>query len=972
MLKGGFGRVGLHASAAAAALAVFVAPVAAIAQARIVQFNIPAQNLGAALRAFGLASGQSIMFSEDDVRGKTSPALQGAFNIDEALARLLAGSGLAVKRTADGVIYLGGGAGGQADPAPSAPEAQPSTVKEVVVTATGTLIRGIAPVGTNVVQVSRNDIAATGATSTQDLMATIPQITNDFNAEPTVGTGVGGLTIVRPNIRNLAANGGNTTLVLLDGHNMVGAGVLQTTADVGVIPPGALERIDVVPDGGSSLYGSDAIGGIVNLITRKNMEGVEIDGHYGFADHYEAGDANITAGHKWSTGSFLISYDYRSNSDLYGANRDYFRQNLTPFGGSDFRVTACQPGNVAANGVNYALPTRQPNTTNLCDQDLDRDIIPAEQQNSVFSRLSQRVSDGIDFDATFYYTNRETQQLTPQDATSGVVIDNTNPYFQSIAGETQQTVAYNYSGAFGPTVTNTTSVEEYGFTPQLTFKLGGDWRLTTLANFGQSTTTAHSPEINSTAEAAALAGTTTATALDPYDIAASNPAVLKTIHNYEQYAQSTQRLAELRAIADGSVIRLPGGDLRLAAGAQFQYQDSSAVQTDAPVGDLTGANRAQADRRVAAVFGEALVPIIGPDNAVPGVRALSLDASARYDHYSDFGGTTNPKIGLSYKPVDDLTIRGNWGTSFNAPSLADMTGAVDTRAQVIAVSPFQQTFSVANLLRPTILLAGGNPHLRPQTADTYSIGGDYRPSQLKGLTLSVTYWNVALKNVIEVTPFYSPEIFTNPALAKYYVLNPTLAQAEALIGNEHIQGPSLATMYAGGVGPYAIFNAERNNLGTLNVDGLDFNAVYKRNTPLGLVTASVAGTYTLERTSTIAGSAPYDELKYAGISPLQLSGSLGTHYKSFTARVLVNYSAGFSITGIPNQTRVDGFTPVNLYFAYDLNGGWARNTTLTLNIDNIGDVRPPFENQTSTTGIDGTANGATLGRLVNFGVHKKF
>lgn len=119
-----FGRAALYASTA---LAVFAAPVAAIAQAQAIEFNIPAQNLGAALRAFGLASHQSIIFSEDDVRGKTSPALVGAFSPEDALAKLLDGSGLVVRRTGDGVIYLGGR--DQVDAAPA------NSVKEVVVTA---------------------------------------------------------------------------------------------------------------------------------------------------------------------------------------------------------------------------------------------------------------------------------------------------------------------------------------------------------------------------------------------------------------------------------------------------------------------------------------------------------------------------------------------------------------------------------------------------------------------------------------------------------------------------------------------------------------------------------------------------------------------------------------------------------------------------------------------------------------------
>ena len=854
--------------------------------------------------------------------------------------------------------------------APPADDQSSDATKDIVVT--GTLIRGIAPVGTNVIGLSKADIASTGATSTQQLLANVPQITNAFNATPSIGTGVSGLTIVRPNIRNLAANGGNTTLVLLDGHNLVGAGILQTTPDVGVIPPGALERIDVVADGGSSLYGSDAIGGIVNLITRKKMDGVELSGHIGTSPKYLSGDINVTAGKSWSTGSFLASYAYRANSDILGADRSYFRKNLAPFGGTDNSVIACNPGTISANGTTYALPGRVAGTSNRCDTDLFADLFPAEKQNSFFASFTQDLGSAATFSMTGFYTDRRTKTGQAQRSTSNATITNANPYFQSIAGETSQQVSFNYASARGPTMYNRTSIEEFQVTPQLVYDVAPKWKVTLLGNFGRSITTGHTFEINPVAEAAALAGTTTATALNPYDPGSSNPSVLSNILDYEQFARNKQTLAEGRVVVDGSLITLPGGDVRLAVGGQYQFTKSDAVQTDAPIGDLTNAARAAASRNVYSVFGELVVPIFGNGNAIPGMRSLVLDGSVRYDHYSDFGGTTNPKIGLTWKPFDALTIRGNYGTSFNAHSLADTAGAVDTRAQVLGVSPFQQNFSLANLFRPTILLAGGNPNLKPQTANTYSVGADFKPA--RWLVLSATYWNVSLKNVIEVTPFYSPTIFTNPALSGYFIINPTLAQAQALIGNQRVQGPSLATLYGSGNAPYAIFDAHRNNLGTLKTDGIDFNAAVNVDTSIGAVSASVGGTYYLNRTSTIAGSAPFDELANNGISPLQLSGSIGDKIGGLSARVRVDYSAGYPFPGIVGQSRVKAFAPVNLYFAYDFApSGSLHGVQVTLNVDNVGNARPPFLNRVADGSLtDGFANGATFGRFINVGMNMKF
>jgi iron complex outermembrane recepter protein len=862
-------------------------------------------------------------------------------------------------------------------PALSGGPAKPATESDAELTeivVTGTLLRGAAPVGTNVIEVSHEDITATGAVTTQDILATIPQITNQFNQTPTAGVGSSGLTVIRPNIRNLASNGGNTTLVLLDGHNMVGAGVLQTTPDVGVIPSGALERVEIVPDGGSSIYGSDAIGGIVNLITRKNLEGVEVIAHGGFADQYKMGDINITGGHSWGSGSFLLSYDYRDNTDLLGANRSYFRQDLTPFGGTDFRSNACQPGNVTASGVNYALPGFTAGATNLCDQARATDIYPEEHQHSLFGRVSWSLGDHVDFDVTGYFARRVTNAATAQDSTSSALVTALNPYFHSVGGEFYQTVALSYAGVLGPSMTNTTALTDYGVTPKLTFVLPGGWELTALTNFGESINEAWSPTINPTAQSAALAGMTTATALDPYDVGASNPSVLEAITNYGENVRTVEKLAEARVVADGALFHLPGGDVRMALGSQFHYESFDGNFTDSTKGDLSagGILLAQGTRRSEAVFGEFLVPVVGAENALPLVRALSFDASARYDHYSDFGGTTNPKIGVTYKPVEDLTIRSNFGTSFNAPSLADETGG--TVINVLPVSPYQKTFSPLDLFRPSWVLAGAGPNLQPQTAHTFSVGGDYKPAFLDGLTLSMTYWNVNLKNVIEVIPFYEPSIFTNPSLAQYYILNPSLAQAATYINHFVLPGQliggqsSIAANYGLGA-PYAIFDAQRVNLGTLHTNGLDFNGVYAIDTVAGTVSASLGGTLALKRTSTVGGGAPFDELAANAISPMQLAATLGDRYQNFTARAMLTYSAGFPVLGVTDQARVAAFHPVNLYFDYDLQGGYLHDTSLSLNIDNVGDESPPFVN---LSGSNGTTNGQTLGRYFNLGIRKKF
>lgn len=848
--------------------------------------------------------------------------------------------------------------------------ASQEATKDIVVT--GTLLRGIAPTGTNVIGISRAAITTTGVANSNDLLARIPQ-TGLFNQLPTP-TADQGLPISRPNIRNLGNSGGSTTLVLVNGFRVVGQGILQTSPDPSIIPPGILDRVDVIPDGGSSIYGSDAIGGVVNFITRRRLNGIEADARYGFASHYSTYDANLTAGRDWGSGSLLLSYAYAHHDDLLGSDRSYINSNQTGRGGTDRRVLTCSPGTVTANGANYALPNFAPGT-NLCDEQRQIDFYPSETRHSVFGSLTQQLNDAVEFNLTAYYSQRRTATIG-FGTTNGTglrgsgTITAANPYFRPVAGAASETVNFSYAGVAPANEGRSYAfLNSYGATPSFNFKLGGGWQLRTSANVGRSLTEINGYRTNDAATATALAGTTTATALNPYNLSGTNPAVLDSIFNYDDHGRSVQEIAEGRAVLDGSLARLPGGSVRLAVGYEHHYEDLSQTTTLGRAGTTDGYSHGLQSRSVNSIFGEVFVPIFGPENATSGMHSLDLSGSVRYDRYNDVGGTTNPKFGINYRPVESLKIRGNWGTSFHAPSLSDLGGSVDTRLQVLSVSPFQAagTPFFPTILRPTILIAGGNPALRPETAHTWSAGADFTPSIVPGLTISGTYWNVDFKDAIVVPPFYNgAAFFANPAYAGLVTFGPTLAQLQAL-GNFRVDGPPLASLYGGPFTPYVLIDARRNNFSRVKTDGIDFNVVYNRTTGFGAVNASVAGTYTLSRRSQAAVGAAYSDDLQNGNSRLNMVGSVGAKAGPLNAQVTANYSEGYPIQGGTNQTRIGSFTSVNLFTSLDLtHGGRFGQSALTLNIDNLFDRDPPYSSL--------TANGVAftnLGRVITVGIRTK-
>ena len=181
-----------------------------------------------------------------------------------------------------------------AQDAPSAAQGERKVeLEEIIVT--GTQIRGVAPVGSNVVGVNEQEIEATGAVTMNQLLSQLPQ-SSDFNNITQPGGGVltanGRVPITRPNIRNLPGAGGSAsgavTLVLINGHRVVPQGIEQTAVDADIVAPDATERVETILDGASAVYGSDAAGGVINFITRRSFEGIKFDARYGVADDYES------------------------------------------------------------------------------------------------------------------------------------------------------------------------------------------------------------------------------------------------------------------------------------------------------------------------------------------------------------------------------------------------------------------------------------------------------------------------------------------------------------------------------------------------------------------------------------------------------------------------------------------------------------------------------------------------------------
>jgi iron complex outermembrane receptor protein len=885
--------------------------------------------------------------------------------------------------------------------------ADDSAAKDADIVVTGTLIRGKVPVGSNAISLGQQKLEETGAVSANQVLASIPQVSNYFNrvAASDLSIAVNQIQIARPNIRNISGNASASsgTLVLVDGHRVATAGVNQASVDPDLIPAAAIARVEVVTEGGSATYGADAVAGTINFITHKRFDGIKVDAHYGIADSYSQWDASIIAGTSWDSGSVYVSYTYNHSDPLYGRDRSYVRNvdyaKGAPYAGRDLTcansnlvlattIDAQPSPKTLFNVTSYAGPNfNVAGTANRCDNRQDESFIPEVSRHGVLAGLTQEFGDNTSIDVRAYYSQRTTTSFG--DLVGSVAVGPLNPAAASLpaglvvgpttlfgfAATTAASVNFNLSPLLGPnSQRSVTRIKQWGANLELKQNLDDNWQLRALFNWGQSDTSYTRNGINqSRLNAAGLASAPTA-AFDPLDVTNNDPGLIADLIDNELAGRAKDRLLNFRTIVEGKLFDLPGGDARLAVGYEFMDDRlEKAARENIRVGTLGSVPVSVYSRQVHSLFGELQLPLIGDGD---GGSMLTASASGRYDHYSDFGSTFNPKFGLSFKPTRGFTLRGNWGTSFTAPTPIDQLGAVNNTFGGNPGIPFIKPGDV--IANPnsylSFALQGAKSPLEPQTADTWSVGVDLEP--VSGVRISASYYDVNFKKLLGI-PTPGPGIFNDfpssiqsslTGLSRQQIIDFFGSQYTTQIDDILNANPANLT--------YEVIDFRTGNYGELHVKGVDFSVNLWKNTGFGSIDFAWNGNLQLARDSKIsATSAPVDSLA-TETSPFSMQTQVGANIGAFRAQATWNHRAGYAIlptTSVPVQTRVGGFDTVNLFFKYDVSSENRifKNLSFTLNIDNVFDQDPPVLMRNGPNEY-GYANGSTLGRLFQFGISKKY
>ncbi len=910
--------------------------------------------------------------------------------IKKLAAVLLAGTSIAA-------VAAAGPAAAQQSPAPEETEDE----QEIVVT--GSQIRGIAPTGVAVIGLSEEEVLASGATTGAELLAQLPQVSNYFNSIPGVAGNsaqfVNRSAVSRPNLRSLpnsSTANAPFTLALVDGHRMVPVGISNASGfDPDTVAPALVQRVEVLPDGASAIYGSDAVTGVINYITRSSFDGVQVSAHYGASNvGYETSDLGVAAGFDWGSGNAFGSVNASRHDALYGRDLDYIRNvNFNPtsptFG---LAGLGCAPGNVTIGAAVYPINATgviQPTSAlagNRCDIADSLSIVPSQETVGFMGGIDQEITDSLRFDVRAWVQRRENVSnngafASPSPNVGNFTITAASPNYQvapGTVGNPTQSIGLDLSSLVGPAgrVRNT-DVDFWQITPRVTWDIGGGWQLRALYSRGETEANGVSLDTNiAGVNAAILSG-----AFNPYTLTGTTTGFVATTLRNGKFAMD-----DYMAVADGPLFNLPGGPLRAAIGVERNELDFDLIQPG-----LVGHD----EQTVDSVFAELQIPILSADNSVPFVHALSLSLSGRQDSYASDSratinntinkaftssfDTSNHSIGLNWEPVEWATIRGNIGTSFTSPNAQDrvvvpaLTITNPIPSDVIpllpvsaAAWPFGPTVEGTASMGPNaanaialVLTSGSATNLKPQTSENWSTGFEVRP--MEGMTFGASFYSIHITDMLASAATATgltgivqnfPQLITTNGGAPL-----TAAQIQAFTA----QTTGLNTTGAGEYAttflacaeavvptcPVAYIGDNRTqNLLELYVEGIDLNARYEHEADWGGWDISFAGNNAVTFHQ-IVGPAATDRLDIDNPEwKWALTG--GLTLGQLRAQATLQYTSDFNVapgsaTAAPfGQSEVDSFSQVDLYFRYDLDDlAFTDRTSLSLNINNLFDKEPP-------------------------------
>jgi iron complex outermembrane recepter protein len=817
---------------------------------------------------------------------------------------------------------------------------------------------------------TRDDIVRSGATTTSELMSRVSANVLGFNDQLSIGDAV------RPGLSsaNLRGIGDGSTLVLLNGRRVANYAFDGGTVDINSIPLSAIDRVEILKDGASAIYGTDAIAGVVNFILRKDFRGVEATGYGAWTEHGggDGREASVSAGH----GDLLrdrfnvfATMSYQKNDALHAIDRSFSRTGYIPSEGMTLLSGASFPANIQVHpGVlvspaftaGCAPPASIPiqvtflSRASFCGYDFTStiDIVPATERTSVVGRGTLQVNnDNQLFVEANYAYNRFTFRNAPTSIFQG-------------AGESSQPVLYPAGGPYYPAAFAAANGVAGDLNLRFrTAQLGPQTNATdskavrvvvgaegSAWSWRYSTAVAYSENwqndrfVSGYVSQARFLPALATGLINPFGPSGPDgDALLASTQIVGDTHDGEGATLDVDVKASKDIYELAEGSLAIALGAEARHErlDNaySPVWTSGDVLGVGGSQRsASGGRNVGALFFEASVSL---------ASGFDAQIAARYDHYGDFGGTSNPKVALRWQPTRTLLLRTSWGTGFRAPTLYDLFTPLSRRA--VFGASLQDPIRCPATGLPAdcpgafggafTSASGGNPSLHPEKSEQFGAGVVWEP--VPDLSLNVEYWKINKSNVIGTLD--PAVVFGN--FDRY-------ASSNIIRGHVDPNFPGLP-------GPIQTVLLDEQNLGDLRTAGIDIAAGWRvRTTPIGSFGFSLDASYVLSWEEQLDGIQYTSALGRKGpdiagpVPRWRHHAILNWEYGPWGATIAQTFQSGYLDANIDRAGAPLAVPPrsAGSYELWDLQGRYSglASTAIAFGVKNLLDRAPPFSNQPFT------------------------
>ncbi|WP_368561726.1 TonB-dependent receptor plug domain-containing protein [Pseudoxanthomonas sp. UTMC 1351] len=823
-----------------------------------------------------------------------------------------------------------------------AQEQQDETTTLDRINVTGSRIKRSEIEGPNPVTViSRAEIESAGEISISDFLRN-----NVYNSFGSTRESSGSATGSQATI-NLRGLGSEYTLVLLDGRRMTTSAALDGgAANINLIPTAAVERIEILREGAGAIYGSDAIGGVVNVILRKDYEGLTLSAGYESptGPGPDGNTASITGGFSSERGNVTFVLDHQEREMMY--NRDI--KNLVTGAGIPWAYSAFNSSagffSTTTGLVSVANCDQYENSVRTGPNNCGFDHGATSANESSLSRDSLLINGNyqITDNTSFYFRGiaSDTSSLgvyasAPVDTFPTIAADNPyNPF--GIDG----TLYYRFTPLGTRDSIRKDSYRDYSFGLQGSNDWfgGSDWQI----GAGHGRVTQSSVNYNY-GIGSILQDVIDAGEYNPFDpthpsVTAAAPLVAHTV-----YVESAQRTVSVDGNISFDLFDI--GDRPVGFVTGFEYRDdrlSQVYDAQSAAGNVFGSAGAGAggERAYYAAYFETLIPLL--DN-------LNVTLAGRYDSYNDVGSKFSPRVSLEFRPIEELLVRGSWGKGFRAPTLVDMYGSSSTTnlnspplasaglpgGDQLACTALQavRTATGNAAYQPYPVdpcatngqyqwLVSSNPFLEPEESKNWGVGVVWSPSE--SLSFAVDYYDVKLENVISTVPRALAFAYGDAGVAGYGV-----ERSASIVAPNGTLLP--------GVPQEILLPVDNGALQTAR--GVDVEANYRFETAsAGTFATKLAWSHQLEYDFTPIASGIVEQAGTAGFPKDRGQLTLGWSKADVSATLITNYidgsTDGTPSTTLPSWTTFDAQVSVTL--------PW--NGKVTVGVRNLGNKMPPFNN----------------------------